>query len=452
MGEQHDGKGPLGDRAVAAKQEVTVASRVTPEAAPRTRRSVLAATAAAVGALVAQAIGRPEPARAADVVLGGTNSTTRLTTIRNTAASSSAKAIAGRVTYTGSGASTTGVEGTSAANGGNGVVGKANIGTSAYGVWGLAAQGNGVVGSGGPTGVSGNGSTEGVRGQGGTYGVHGTGTYGVYGSGHYGIYGYTTVGNGGGVYGYNGATGGAAYGTYGVSSAYRGVYGYGPNAGVFATSPYVAAWNEATSTTGENFGVYATTASAAGWAGVFWGRVQVNGTLSKSGGSFQIDHPLDPENRYLQHSFVESPDMLNVYSGTVTLDDRGRATVRLPRYFGALNMEHRYQLTAVGQPAPNLHVAQTIRDNRFSIAGGPPRATVSWQVTGVRQDAWANANRIEVEPLKASKDRGSFLHPELFGKPASRAINRLTSRPVGRSAREPLTPGPDVPLKAAPSD
>lgn len=42
------------------------------------------------------------------------------------------------------------------------------------------------------------------------------------------------------------------------------------------------------------------------------GNLSVNCTLYKANGSFKIDHPLDPENNYLSHSFVESPDMMNV--------------------------------------------------------------------------------------------------------------------------------------------
>lgn len=66
------------------------------------------------------------------------------------------------------------------------------------------------------------------------------------------------------------------------------------------------------------------------YAGYFVGTLHVNGYLSKSGGSFKIDHPLDPENKYLQHSFVESPDMMNVYNGNVFLDNEGEAWVELP--------------------------------------------------------------------------------------------------------------------------
>ena len=86
-----------------------------------------------------------------------------------------------------------------------------------------------------------------------------------------------------------------------------------------------------------------------GSAGEFIGDVSVSGTLTKGGGSFKIDHPLDPANKYLSHSFVESPDMMNIYNGNVTTDANGEATVALPAYFAALNRAFRYQLTVIGQ-------------------------------------------------------------------------------------------------------
>jgi hypothetical protein len=142
-------------------------------------------------------------------------------------------------------------------------------------------------------------------------------------------------------------------------------------------------------------------------AGLFEGDVQVfgnlkvSGTVTKGGGAFKIDHPLDPEHKYLSHSFVESPDMMNVYNGNVTLDANGRAAVELPEYFEALNQDFRYQLTAIGAPGPNLYIAEGVKQNRFHIAGGRPYAHVSWQVTGVRHDAYAEEHRIKVEEDKA---------------------------------------------------
>ena len=157
----------------------------------------------------------------------------------------------------------------------------------------------------------------------------------------------------------------------------------------------------------------------------------VSGTLTKGSGTFKIDHPLDPENKYLSHSFVESPDMMNIYNGNVVLDRRGRATVTLPSYFEALNREFRYQLTAVGAPA-TLYVASEIEGNTFRVAGGRPGMKVSWQVTGVRRDAYAEAHRVKVEEEKPAEERGTYLHPEEFGQPAEKGVSQARRR-----ARQP---------------
>jgi hypothetical protein len=149
--------------------------------------------------------------------------------------------------------------------------------------------------------------------------------------------------------------------------------------------------------------------------------VNVVGTLSKGGGSFKIDHPLDPANKYLYHSFVESPDMMNIYNGNVTTDGAGLATVTLPAWFESLNRDFRYQLTVIGQFAQVI-VASEISGNHFSIRTDKPSVKVSWQVTGVRQDAFANANRIPVEVEKAPADRGRYLYPEAIGQPVTARI------------------------------
>lgn len=157
-------------------------------------------------------------------------------------------------------------------------------------------------------------------------------------------------------------------------------------------------------------------------AGHFEGNVGVVGTLSKGGGSFKIDHPLDPEGKYLYHSFVESPDMKNIYDGISILDARGEAMVELPDWFGALNRDFRYQLTCIGGYAP-VFIASEISKNQFSIGGGRPGMKVSWQVTGIRQDAFANANRIPVEERKPAAEKGTYLYPEAFGKPKERGLD-----------------------------
>jgi hypothetical protein len=141
------------------------------------------------------------------------------------------------------------------------------------------------------------------------------------------------------------------------------------------------------------------------------GNLNVLGTLTKSAGSFKIDHPLDPDNKYLEHSFVESPDMMNLYNGIAVLDFRGEGWVELPGYFEALNRDFRYQLTAIGTSAPGLYIAHEVIGNRFKIAGGNPGTKVSWQVTGIRHDAYADAHRIRVEEEKRGIERGHHLDP-----------------------------------------
>src|SRR5262249_43396795 len=171
-------------------------------------------------------------------------------------------------------------------------------------------------------------------------------------------------------------------------------------------------------------------------AAEFIGDVDVSGSLSKSSGSFKIDHPLDPENKYLYHSFVESPDMKNIYDGVVRLDPNGEAIIELPEWFGALNKDFRYLLTPIGAPSPMLYIAEEISDNRFKIAGGTPGMKVSWQVTGIRQDAYANAHRIKVEEDKPEPERGHYLHPELFNQPEELGVQWARHPELMREMKE----------------
>jgi hypothetical protein len=144
------------------------------------------------------------------------------------------------------------------------------------------------------------------------------------------------------------------------------------------------------------------------------GDLNVSGAISKGSGSFKIDDPLDPANKYLSHSFVESPDMMDVYNGNVITDKHGFATVVLPDYFEALNRDFRYQVTVIGRFA-QAFVAREIKNNVFTIQTSKPAVKVSWQVTGVRHDAYADAHRVPVEQEKPREERGHYLHPELFG-------------------------------------
>lgn len=282
------------------------------------------------------------------------------------------------------------------------------VGEEGTGVQGLVAPGGSSAGMLVPTAVSGISLAPAGSWGNRTYGVYGsaagTGGYGLFGNGTYtGTAGLADGSSGRGVFGL--ATGGGG----------TGVYGKGPN-GVYAEST-VSSGNGivATANTGSlAFGVWGI--SSEGYAGYFSGRVNVTGQLTKGSGAFRIDHPLDPENQYLQHSFVESPDMKNIYDGVVTLDANGEATVDLPEYFEVLNRDFRYQLTCIGGYAP-VYIGQEIVNRQFRIAGGTPGLKVSWQVTGIRHDPWADDNRIQVEMPKPPEEVGTYLYPQGYGMP-----------------------------------
>ena len=354
---------------------------------------------------------------------------------------------------------------------GYGVVGNSD---GDIGVWGKSDKGTGVVGtSKSSSGVDGTSeSSAGVSGQSGTYhGVHGES------NGDDGVYGYTSrppgtgasagvVGEGkGNMLGVWGKSEGSTLGSVrGDSQKGVGVVGWtdehdyawglvGIASGVPTPRPGEYGGVRGYSSTGS--GVYGYSiygdgvrgGSSNGYAAYLVGRVYISGPLQKPGGSFKIDHPLDPANRYLYHSFVESSDMKNIYDGVVALDNKGEAEIELPDWFDALNKDFRYQLTAIGAPGPNLYIAEEIisdtaatkhsshddsagnsnnnNRNRFKIAGGKSGMKVSWQVTGIRKDPWANAHRILVEEDKRDKERGYYLYPDLYDQPKERGINHL---------------------------
>lgn len=134
----------------------------------------------------------------------------------------------------------------------------------------------------------------------------------------------------------------------------------------------------------------------------FSSTVNINGALSKGSGSFVIDHPLDPANKILAHSFVESPDVKNIYDGIAKLDGAGEVTIALPDYYDALNKDSRYQFFALDEAMPNLYLKKEEKDNRFTVAGGIPGGRISWQITGIRHDKYILDNPIVVEVPKGS--------------------------------------------------
>jgi hypothetical protein len=364
---------------------------------------------------------------------------------------------------------TVGIKGSCQGSVGDGVEGTGTGNFSGVAGWGGANSGTGVIGFGagadgpGVRGIGSGGPNTGPAGPAGVYGQGGNGAPGVNGQGGNGAPGVVgqagagiadgvdgfATGNFSGVAGFGGPNAGT--GVFGLGGTLtlpdqppltgpgvRGIGGSGPNTvpqssnglvspvGVYGQGASGADGVRGVAGQGPGgpdswAGVHGVGGAGppapgfpASFAGLFDGAVQINGNLSvsgtvtKGGGAFQIDHPLDPTNKYLVHSFVESPDMKNIYDGVAVANALGEVTVELPEYFDALNKNFRYQLTPIGAPTPNLHVKQELIENRFTIAGAAPGQRVCWQVSGTRKDAWALANPIVVEREKPKSERRHF--------------------------------------------
>jgi hypothetical protein len=182
------------------------------------------------------------------------------------------------------------------------------------------------------------------------------------------------------------------------------------------------------------------------YAAYFNGDVDVVGNFSKSAGTFKIDDPLDPANKYLYHSFVESPDMMNIYNGDITTDGNGNAIVTLPQYFQAENKDYKYQLTVIGQFAQAI-VATKINNNQFTIKTDKPNVEVNWMVTGVRNDPYANEHRVVAEVVKKGIEKGHYLFPQYYGQPKTMsiaylmsAVNKNNNSSVTHAVHNPVAP------------
>ncbi len=327
---------------------------------------------------------------------------------------------------------TYGVYGTATSSSGTGVYGIATASAGdAYGVRGVAQSptGAGVFGE----STAGSGDAVAIYGRAAApfgIGVHAHAAF--VGSAGIGVLAECNAPAGGAVIAYNDATSGQALG---------GSFGTDSTSGK-------GAWGIAFAGTGVNYGVMGSTNSQAAGYGVF-----STGHFGASGSkSFRIDHPDDPESKYLLHYATESPEVINFYRGTVTLDSAGQAVVELPPYFPKINAGPTYQLTAVGGPMPLLHVAERISEAdlaagaaagprvpappcRFRIAGGAPGGEVSWRVEAVRNDLWVRRNGAPVEVDKQEPERGRYQHPELYGQPVERGMHHPSQRRLVRGGR-----------------
>jgi hypothetical protein len=263
------------------------------------------------------------------------------------------------------------------------------------------------------------------------------------------IYGYMTALRGVGVMGL--ALDQDRYAGYFSSTGYTTLYsevtGTGPadygilarvtNVGSHATSDAIRASNwgngraiEANSGTGTavyvtasgGHGVYAQTSGSGraiygqnagiGFAGYFTGDVHVAGNLSASGTKpFRIDHPLDPENKFLFHTAIESPEIRNTYYGQAVTSD-GSIVIDLPRWWSDLNgvnkAEYNYTLTSIGKYS-RLFISKEIENNQFEVSTIDSDCTFSWQISAIRHDHNAENCGYQIEKEKTQEEKEEYI-------------------------------------------
>lgn len=300
--------------------------------------------------------------------------------------------------------SANGVTGLSYSSAGKGVFGSASAGTgTSYGGYfeNWSVSGRGIRG----IALHPTGATLGVEGV--SVGTSGTGVFGnanaTTGSTK-GVHGESASTSGIGVYGLSTATSGTTYGMYAWSNSSSG-------RGIYAN---------VNSATGVNYGVRGQTASSSGYGVYSAGNFGASGTKA-----FRIDHPSDPENKYLVHYSAEGPEPMNQYSGNVVTNAQGVAWVQLPEYFEQINRDFRYTLTILneGDGFAQAKIWRKIKGNQFAIQTSSPNVEVSWEVKAIRNDLWVQKHGAPIEVEKVGNERGAYQHPELYGMPKERSMD-----------------------------
>ena len=71
-------------------------------------------------------------------------------------------------------------------------------------------------------------------------------------------------------------------------------------------------------------------------------------------------------------------------------------------------------------------IKEEISNNKFIVQTNEPNVKISWQVTSVRNDKYAQQNRIEPEQIKKDNEKGKYLHPEVYGKSKSQRTQPIS--------------------------
>jgi hypothetical protein len=251
-----------------------------------------------------------------------------------------------------------------------------------------------------------------------------TGGIGVEGEGYNGVSGLTSRNDGYAIFGENLGVANVASGTNNAT-AIAGLGGIGVNGQTLNPQLVgVLGQNFDLGVTFNNIGVLGQSETGVG----VWGdnldasyiAVFANGELGAAGlKTFMIDHPADPANKYLKHFSIESNEVLNLYRGTIQLNENGEAVVEMPSYFDLVNKDFSYQLTSIGVASPNLYISSEMENGKFAISGGKPGQKVSWTVYADRNDPYVQQHpeKTAVEVDKREGEKGKYLQPDLYKQP-----------------------------------
>jgi hypothetical protein len=159
------------------------------------------------------------------------------------------------------------------------------------------------------------------------------------------------------------------------------------------------------------------------------GSLAVVGNVSKGGGTFLIDHPLDPDNKNLIHSFIEGPNCDLLYRGRVKLS-KGRAQVdvdvaaKMTRgTFAALTQNVDFFITnATGNAKVRVEDIAAVKTGRFSIVADDPNSndTVMWLVIAERADPYIKA-------WDGTDEQGHLLVEAMKPEPTEQDLQGLAS-------------------------
>jgi hypothetical protein len=134
---------------------------------------------------------------------------------------------------------------------------------------------------------------------------------------------------------------------------------------------------------------------------LFINGVDVGPGSSFTAKTFVIDHPKDPENKYLVHGCLEGPESGVYYRGTAKVTDNHSTIVALPDYVPGWAKNFTVTVTAIYDGKVKMYATSKVDDSlgQFTVYG--ENGEFNWIAVGQRAE-------IKVEPLKSETTAKGF--------------------------------------------